>query len=301
MSIESESNESEKYNPFDSISDTSNTNNTNNTNTNNAVNEAVNEYYKLKAKYETENQQNKKKILNNKNLSWREKKREFQQLRPKCINCKRPGGTIFSIRYNENSESRELKAICGVKSNPCNLDIFISMGKYQLLPDVLSFLSEEMRNDKNKVINYKNYNVFGYISSESVLDKFQPLKESISENVDLFEFYLNEYLNIVENKDDKQSIERNTILFYQYVNQIKESIKQFNISNNEQFINDVVDIYKNKLVPLLMTIINLKYKEKYVWYDQNAGTYHLIQKKYSVQNIEILTGEEKIIKYIMSP
>lgn len=293
MSIES--NESE-YNPFS----TSDTIDIDINDTNNTVNEAMNEYYKLKAEYETKNQQNKKKILNNKNLSWREKKREFQQLKPKCINCKRPGGTIFSVRYNENTESRELKAICGVKLNPCNLDIFISMGKYQLLPDVLAFLSEEMRNDKNKVINYKNYNVFGFISSESVLNKFQPLKESISENVDLFEFYLNEYLNIVENKHDKQSIERNTILFYQYVNQIKESIKQFNISNNDQFINDAVDVYKNKLVPLMITTINLKYKEKYVWYDENTGTYHLIQKKYSLQNIEILTGEEKIIKYIIS-
>lgn len=55
------------------------------------VKEALNEYFKLKFKYETQNNANKKKILNNANLSNREKRAEFLKLKPKCINCKRPG------------------------------------------------------------------------------------------------------------------------------------------------------------------------------------------------------------------
>jgi len=228
----------------------------------NHITDVTNEYYKLKAKYEGENMKQKKKILNNKNLSWIEKQREFQQLKPKCINCKRPGGSIFSNKFNVNTQSRELQVICGVTSSPCKLNILISLGKYQLLPDTIKYLSEEIHDDKNKVIDNKNKNVFGFISPEEVLTVFSKLKEIIKDDVDLYELYLSEYLDIIDNPNKLISIERKTTLFYEYISKIKESIKNFNLSDNNQYIRDVVEIYKNKLVPIMNDIMNLKYKEK---------------------------------------
>ena len=72
------------------------------------VKEVTNEYFKIKKKYETQIMANKKKIMNNPYLSNREKRTEYNKLKPKCIHCKRPGGTIFSTIYvneNENEES----------------------------------------------------------------------------------------------------------------------------------------------------------------------------------------------------
>ena len=68
------------------------------------VDNVVNEYYKLKNKYETEINNNKRRIINNKSLSNKEKRSEFQKLKPKCVNCHRPGGTIFSTRFFESKE-----------------------------------------------------------------------------------------------------------------------------------------------------------------------------------------------------
>ena len=45
--------------------------------------EALNEFFKLKSKYETQINANKKKIMNNTTLSKREKRSEFLKLKPK--------------------------------------------------------------------------------------------------------------------------------------------------------------------------------------------------------------------------
>jgi poly(3-hydroxyalkanoate) synthetase len=55
----------------------------------------MNEYYKLKNNYENTLNDLKKKIINNNQLSKKEKRQEFLTLKPKCINCKRHRGTII--------------------------------------------------------------------------------------------------------------------------------------------------------------------------------------------------------------
>ena len=65
---------------------------------------ALNEYYKLKSKYENEIMKSKKIIMNDSSLSSKEKRQKYLQLKPKCINCKRPGGTIFSVKYYKNEQ-----------------------------------------------------------------------------------------------------------------------------------------------------------------------------------------------------
>ena len=62
--------------------------------------ESVNTFYKLKNQYDDINLKLRRKIIKNEELSWKEKRVEFKKLRPKCINCKRPFGTLFSISYN---------------------------------------------------------------------------------------------------------------------------------------------------------------------------------------------------------
>ena len=63
------------------------------------VNEALNEYFRLKNKLYNDIMVNKNKIMGNSTLSNKEKRSEFLKLKPKCVNCKRPSvkGTIFSI------------------------------------------------------------------------------------------------------------------------------------------------------------------------------------------------------------
>ena len=116
------------------------------------VEDAINEFYKLKNKYETDFYKKKKEIISDNDLSSKEKKAQFKKLKPKCINCKKPGGTLFSVLlFNEPEEFRQFKAICGVITDPCNLHIDIRVGKYEFLPTVLDDIEKEIQDKK------KNY------------------------------------------------------------------------------------------------------------------------------------------------
>ena len=99
--------------------------------------ESLNNYYKLKAMYENSFDKEKTNIINNNSLSWKEKKIEFKNYKPKCINCKRPVGTIFSRTYDEKEFSRVLKAVCGDIQDPCSLNITLNIGYYDFIQNII--------------------------------------------------------------------------------------------------------------------------------------------------------------------
>lgn len=265
---------------------------------NEKINDAINEYYKLKMKYEADLSKNKKKIINNTHLSLKEKRREFAQLKPKCINCKRPGGTIFSTTFDKTANSRELKAICGIRAQPCNLNITILVGNFELFPATLDDLSSQIKDEKTKIINNKNRNIFGYITADQTVPLFEQLKEQVSDTTTLYMSYLEEYLDIVDNKQKNNDLKRDQEFFYSFLAEIHNAISLFHSSDNTQYMRDAVDIYVNKLLPLLEKIMNLKYSETKVWYNENDNTHHLIQNKYTFKDIEFNTGQEKVVSFV---
>ena len=123
-----------------------------------------NDYYKLKNMYENQIYKLKHSIIVNKSLSLKEKKQEFKELKPKCINCKRPVGTIFTNKMNNEKSFRELKAMCGSISEPCNLKIIIQVTETINILDNISDLELELQKHKNNIIDNKNKLLFGYLN-----------------------------------------------------------------------------------------------------------------------------------------
>ena len=210
------------------------------------VKESLNEYFKLKQKYESEIAANKKKIINNPTLSDREKRSEFMKLKPKCINCKRPGGSIFKVLFNPedaNFESyREYNAKCGIISNPCNFKIKIRCGKTESITDILKNMEDEIKEAKNGIIDDKNKLLFGYLNTEEALEKFDQSKEWISLYTSLYEDYLIKYNNIVDNEDKKRELEEAITNSYIQINLIKDCVKQSDETGNKSFISDAIQI-----------------------------------------------------------
>jgi len=263
--------------------------------------EALNEYFKLKLNYETKIKNNKKKILNNTTLSNREKRSEYLKLKPKCINCQRPGGTQFKINYFESTNAdepyRQYSATCGIVADPCNLDIKINIGKTNLLTDLLNNIQKDIADTKNKVIDNKNKLLFGYLNTKDVLENFEELKEYISHYTSLYEIYLSYYNDIVDN--EKKNKELNTAITDSYIqiNEIKQCINKMNDSDNVQYARDAVNIYTNILTPLLDKIRTLKYNETMVWHNDVLNTCNLIQTKYSISNLSYLNFQNKVVSY----
>lgn len=262
------------------------------------IKDALNDYFNLKFDYENKIMENKKKIMNNTTLSNREKRVEYLKLKPKCINCGRPGGTKFQNIYfpsdDKEEPHRQYSATCGVIADPCNLQIKINVGNVELLPDILDDLQKNIKTKKNEVIDDKNKLLFGYLSTEEVLTKFDDLKEGINSYTLLYEQYLEKYNELVDNDQKKNELEESITESFYKIDEIKACIQKMNETNNAEYARDAVSIYTTTLQPLLNKIRMLKYNENMVWHNQDT-TCHLIQNKYSIQNLSYASYTDKII------
>jgi hypothetical protein len=265
------------------------------------VKEALNEYFKLKQKYENQIAINKKKIINNPALSKREKRTEYLKLKPKCINCERPGGTKFSIRYfpetDDENSYREYIAVCGIVADPCNLNIKIQIGKTESLPTILNTFQKDIRDLKNKVIDDKNKLLFGYITTEEALDQFEKIRDDINFYSSFYEGYLEHYNFVVDNDEKKQELSETITNSYIEINNIKDCIKKLNETDNVQFARDAVNIYTNTLKPLLEKIRHLKYNEYNVLHNDETNNCHLIQNTYTIENLLYSSFQNKVVSY----
>lgn len=263
-----------------------------------SVENKINEYYRLKSRYEEENQKNKNRIRNNKELSLKEKKSEFQQLKPKCVNCGKPGGTTFASVINKNNnisdQFRELRAFCKAVE-PCGLNINIAVGSFDNINTFLKEIQDEINDYKTTIIRDKNKLLFGLLTTKKALENFDIQKEGITDFTNLLQSYLEDYIKITDNTEDKQKLGEELEKSYLNIQEIKTCIENFNRTNDVQYVQDAVNIYVTNLKPKLATILNLKYKENKVWYDDNNETYHLIQNKYTIKDLEINIGKYETI------
>ena len=268
------------------------------------IKEAMNEYFKLKYKYETQIMTNKKKIMNKSFLSNKEKKIEYSKIKPKCIHCKRPGGTIFSTTYvaeTDTEESyRELRAFCGIIADPCNLDINIRLAKVELMPELLESMEKEIKKNKNEIIDHKNKLLFGYSNTEDALEKFESIKEYIANMTSLYEQYLESYNNIVDNDEKKNELVSSITNSYIEIQKIKDCVVKMNETDNVQYARDAVTIYTTTLLPLLHTIRELKYNETFVWHNEINNTCDLMQTKYSIANLSFSSSNDKVLAFDVS-
>jgi hypothetical protein len=266
---------------------------------NQSVENNINEYYRLKSKYDNDNEKNKKKILNNKMLGIKEKKAEFKELKPKCVNCGRPGGTTFASVVSKDSmgaKFRELRAFCNA-AQPCGLNINIAVGNFENINDILKMIDGEIYTAKNEIINDKNKLLFGLITTEKALENFDMQKATIKDFTGLLETYLQIYIKLTDDPETKAKLNEEIEKSYLLIQQIKTSIKNFNESNGIEYVRGAVEVYKDELRPVLNEILKLKYKENMVVFEESDNTYHLVQRPYSMKDLEINNDKYETIVF----
>jgi len=248
--------------------------------------EGLNTYYKMKSEYEETNLKNRKKILKNQDLSLKEKRSEYKKLKPKCINCKRPVGTIFSNSYNPEENGRKLMAVCGDRTDPCPLNIIINLGETTTYVNDSYTLEKEIIQLKNRIIKEKNDLIFGYISSADAVKSFDDVKEDLNLTLSNYELILEEYMYVVDNKTKNETIKKEQIAIYEEIQAIKELVSQYERDENVQLIRDAIDIHVNQLIPRIDKFNKLKYPYRVVIYDSDDDTHHFVQKQYTIDEIE---------------
>jgi hypothetical protein len=232
-------------------------------------------------------------------LDMKEKKSEFKQLKPKCVNCGRPGGTTFASIVSKDSmgaKFRELRAFCKAVE-PCGLNINIAVGNFENINDILKMIDGEIYTAKNEIINDKNKLLFGLITTEKALDNFDMQKATIKDFTGLLETYLQIYIKITDDPEKKLKLNEDVEKSYLLIQQIRTAIKNFNETNSIEFVRGAVEVYNDELRPVLNEILNLKYKENGVVFDESDNTYHLVQRAYSIKDLEMNNDKYETIVF----
>jgi hypothetical protein len=258
--------------------------------------EAIKKYYKLKNEYDESLENQKKQILSMTGLSLKEKRIQFLRLKRKCVNCKRPVGSLFSTKINGEKElqyrDRHLIALCGDREDPCPLNIDINLSATKDISTILIEYEKELNDYKNQIIKDKNDLLFGYITSEKAVEKFDELKENMKYNSEVYDLFFDNYNVIIDNPKKKEEYQTLLQGFYENIDSFKSMIEEYKQSNSTQYIIEAVELYKNEILPKANELMSKKYKYIGIDYNEDDNTYHLDQKKYTIQEFEIDMGEE---------
>ena len=254
--------------------------------------EALNEYYKLKNDYDTKKQAKITRILHDESLkSFKQKQVALEKHKPQCIGCKQAVGTIFS------NKKGILSAQCGNTTNPCGLIIRINRGKYIFLDELVSVYEDGVTSNKEKIIQVKLDLLFNFKTETTVLNTFKQIKDELVEDLESLTQYKTQYVSTLSNLANRSEINVKMDLFYNIVDTIKSSVQEFNETNNNNLIKDVVSLYKNDMEPILRELEELKYKYRAIEYNVDDDTFCLQRKTFTLNDMLVPFDEPKVINF----
>ena len=218
--------------------------------------DSIHDYFKLKHKYEDAVYKDRKKAFvrgKEKGMSQKASMKLARRVEPKCIHCKRPGGTIFQTKNNT------YYAYCGSK-NPCNMKIQIYNGSTYNQDDSLFLEHVELHELKTKVIQQKLDTLFNYISEDKSVKKF---KEYLEE----FTFFNADYTALLEKnnhlyKDEvrEEKIRRKSQQVYELMAAIREIVTQYKKEGDPNVLQLAVQLQVRELNPEIENLRRLKYE-----------------------------------------
>jgi hypothetical protein len=264
--------------------------------------EAINEFYRLKNKYEEYRYEKYIKPLVLSNKSKREKRQDYMRLpKPECINCKRNVGTIFSIKFNKEKIVRDFIVKCGDITDPCPLNIQIEYSVRERMDETIENDLKEIEQIKLDIIKEKNNLLFfSNISSDSTMEKFNELTEKLKD-LSGITGYLIEKNVLVNNNPVKEELLKKELDNFgkEMLLPFKKRIQQFKETGDEQIVSEAIRFYINEMVPKLKQIQSMKYDITMVEYDEKSKEYDLIQIINSIANNEhFYEDDDKVLAFV---
>tara|TARA_B100000686_G_scaffold328643_1_gene388835 strand:+ start:305 stop:1231 length:927 start_codon:yes stop_codon:yes gene_type:complete len=242
-----------------------------------ALDKEIDDFYKLKAKYNERLSKIKQKIKNKETLTKKDKQMEFKNTQFKCINCNKPGGTLFEIKNNK------LRAICGA-SNKCDLNINIDKSTYYNIRDEKTNVEEQIDLIKTDIIKTKLDFLFNYIEESEVIKEFNIQKEDLNIFSKGLVVTKKDYIEIVDNIEKNNSLKESIIALHEKIIQIKDLEKNYIETKNTQLIEDIINIYKIDIIPLNKKIRDLKYSYYNIVKDEDENNI-IIKTPYTLDKL----------------
>uniref|UniRef100_A0A6C0IRF9 Uncharacterized protein n=1 Tax=viral metagenome TaxID=1070528 RepID=A0A6C0IRF9_9ZZZZ len=226
-----------------------------------SVNEALNEFYRMKAKYEDYVYTKYiNPLINDKRMSKNEKRQAYAKLpKPECINCKRNVGTIFSITENKEDLARVFTAKCGDLAQPCPLNIQINYSFREQLDVSIEDNLKKLNKVKLDIIKEKNNLLFftnaKMVIGQDTMANFNVLTDELKQITGDAGYYIEKNI-LVNDNPVKRDLLKKTIDEFgkEMLLPFKNFIAEFNEKGNDQIASEAVRFYKEEMMPKLKEI-----------------------------------------------
>ena len=242
--------------------------------------EELEEYYKLKNKYMLIKQKKISELNGDYGKDYDQKKQILAKYKPKCVNCKQDGGTIFT-------ETPELlRATCGSTFSPCKLDLVIERKKFAQIPEKLITAHENLEKYKKNIITTKLDFLFNYIEEEKAIELFETLKHQLNNSQESYNNLVNLYNSITNNEELKQLIQEKITDFEINKKQYGDALELFKSSGEISYLKSAVEIHNSKLSLMGNELMNLKYKSSYIEKNE-LDQFLFFQNSYNLEDLII--------------
>jgi hypothetical protein len=258
-----------------------------------SIDNALQEYYKLKDQYDKTYDSKKHTIISDITIPYSKKKAKIAELsqKRKCVVCKAAGGTIFT------NENRVLKAVCGSKSQPCGLNIEIARGKKGNIEKLITLSYKKIEDIKENIIKFKLDLLFRYISDDQLKQKFDESKKELETELAKYEKIYNIYIDNTNSPERMEKLKELNAELYTYVEQFKGIMKEYMETSRIEVVKPAIEIYLNYIVPIAEKIRNTTYVYSGIEYDENTNEYLLIQQISNIKKSEVNIERPQVISF----
>jgi hypothetical protein len=251
--------------------------------------ESLNTYFEMKTEYNKKVYTMKKQVFE-KARSKKIAKKMIAELKPKCINCDRPVGSIFS------NEGRTYFARCGDPKNPCNLDIRIFAGEFGKIDHFITSFQNEIQDKKQDIIQQKLDTLFNYISEKEAISLFKKKLEDYTEVNSFLKTLTDEYTSIFFNEDKKEKIQKKIEHIAIVQERFNDLLTKYRQSDNRELLKDAMTIYISEIKPEMENLQMIKYETMEI--NKEKEEYVMFQKEYRLSKVDFTFGSyPKVLKF----
>jgi len=140
--------------------------------------------------------------------------------------------------------------------------------------------------------------LFKYITDSQLQQKFGEAKGELEAEMVKYEKLYSAYIDVMNNPEKIKEIKTYNTEIFTYVEQIKQIMKEYMVSNNREQLKTVIDIYLNHIIPIAEKIRNATYLYNDIEYVEETQVFKLIQNKNTIKNMEIFLDRPHVISFV---
>jgi len=265
--------------------------------------DSLRDYFKLKAKYENtlrETRKNAYKDAASKAIG----RKLLKQIKPKCVNCRRPVGTIFELK------DERYVAMCGDqnRATKCNLHIELYRGGFTNEEYLVYLFKEQVETLKESIVKQKLDVLFSYKSEATVAQKFKKEIEDYNTDSSMFKTLLTNHNELYYSMERREKYVEKLEKIETMKTTLKHMMDEYAKTNNPQILRDAMGMQIRQLQPEIENLRRIKYEimemDNAVFMGGNMlepkemVECSLIQKEAALPKMEFTFGEpSRVVKF----